>query len=294
VADFEVILMVYKSRQVLAQYLSQIGGKVPILVVDNSYEEDDISDLLAGYDDIRHVDSGGNIGFSAAANVGAEASQARTLIFMNPDTAPTPDALRRLADYLDKHPEVGAVGVAGVGTAGGGAQPGLRRLIAHMTGWFKLRPLSGIFYEHLHGRTVDAEWIAGSCLAIRRNVFSTVGGWDPFYFIYMSDFDLGLRLMRHGYRMRILGDVVIPHEDGGSSDLPSPWTWERRARAWVRFFRRTRRAIPAIGLTAILVAGHLGRAVAYTVRRDENRGLEQRIYVRSLLSEWIRPTSPGI
>jgi GT2 family glycosyltransferase len=110
----------------------------------------------------------------------------------------------------------------------------------------------------------------------------------------MSDFDLGLRLMRHGYRMRILGDVVIPHEDGGSSDLPSPWTWERRARAWVRFLRRTRRAIPAIGLTAILVAGHLGRAVAYTVRRDENRGLEQRIYVRSLLSEWIRPTSPGI
>ena len=293
-ADFEVILMVYKSRQVLAQYLSRIGGEVPILVVDNSYDEDDISDLLAEYDGIRHVDSGGTVGFSAAANIGAQASQARTLIFMNPDTAPTPDALRRLAEYLDHRPEVGAVGAAGVGTAGGGAQPSLRRLVAHLSGWFKRRPLAGIYYQHLHGHTVDAEWIAGSCLAIRREVFAAVGGWDPFYFIYMSDFDLGLRLMRHGYRMRILGDVVVPHDDGGSSDLPSHWTWERRARAWVRFFRRTRRPLPAIGLTTTLLAGHLGRVVAYTARGDKVRGLEQRVYVRSLISEWFRPSSPGI
>ena len=50
-------------------------------------------------------------------------------------------------------------------------------------------------------------------MAIRREAFEAVGGYDPEYFIYMSDFDLGRRLQQAGYRQRILGDCVVPHDD---------------------------------------------------------------------------------
>ncbi|MDJ0496944.1 MAG: glycosyltransferase family 2 protein [Acidimicrobiia bacterium] len=287
----EIILMVYKSRQVLPAFMAEVGSTLPIVLVDNSYHEDDISDLLSDYPNVRRVDSGGNIGFSAAANLGARIATSPILVFMNPDTRPAAATLTSLIAHLDNNPDLGAAGVAGIGTAGGGAQPTLRRVLAHATGWSRRSPLGGVFFQELNGRRVDAEWIAGSCLAIRREAFESVGGFDPEYPIYMSDFDLGRRLKRAGYRQRILGDLVVPHDDGGSSDLPMPWTWERRSRAWVRFLRHTRSLPVALGISAILAVGYAGRIVVYTTSGQWNRSREQRTYLRSMLSEWVRPTT---
>jgi GT2 family glycosyltransferase len=213
---------------------------------------------------------------------------------MNPDTQPAAATLTSLIEHLRQNPDLGAAGVAGIGTAGGGAQPTLRRVLANAIGWTRRSPLSGVFFQELNGRRVDAEWISGSCLAIRRETFEAVGGFDPAYPIYMSDFDLGLRLMRAGYRQRILGDLVVPHDDGGSSDLPMPWTWERRSRAWVRFLRQTRSLPAGLGISAVLVAGYVGRIVVYTMIGQWNRSREQRTYLRSMVAEWIRPTSPAL
>ena len=106
----------------------------------------------------------------------------------------------------------------------------------------------------------------------------------------MSDFDLGLRLQRAGYRQVILGDVVVPHDDGGSSDLPSLWTWERRGRAWTRYLRRNRPLPAALGLSLILVVGHAGRALVYALTGKRNRARELATYMRSVVTEWLRPT----
>jgi GT2 family glycosyltransferase len=287
----EIILMVYKSRRVLPAFLAEVGSTLPIVLVDNSYHEDDISDLLSDCPNVRRVDSGGNVGFSTAANLGARIATSPILIFMNPDTRPTAATLASLIGHLQNNPDVGAAGVAGIGTAGGGAQPTLRRVLAHAIGWTRRSPLSGVFFQELNGRRVDAEWIAGSCLAIRREAFEAVGGFDPEYPIYMSDFDLGRRLMRAGYRQRILGDLVVPHDDGGSSDLPMPWTWERRSRAWVRYLRQTRSLPAALGTSAVLAAGYVGRIVVYTMSGQPNRSREQRTHLRTMLSEWVRPTA---
>jgi GT2 family glycosyltransferase len=292
--DAAVILMVYRSRHVLGEFLTGVGKRIPIILVDNSCREDDLSDVIAGYPNVTHLDAGGNIGFSAAANRGARAATAPYLVFMNPDTQPTEEALRRLVDYLADHPEVGACGAAGIGTAGGGAQPSARRILAHTLGWHKRSPLSGIYYEDVAAETVAVEWIAGSCLAIRADVYAEVGGFDPEYFIYMSDFDLGLRLARAGYRQVILGDVVVPHEDGGSSDLPSPWTWERRGRAWARYLRRTRPLPAALGMSFLLFTGYAGRSVIYAVTGRRHKASEVFVYARSLLHEWLRPTKAAL
>ena len=288
-AELEVVLMVYKSRRVLGRFLPSIGTSIPIVLVDNSYAEDDLGDLLAGYPNVTRIDSGGNIGFSAAANVGARAATAPYLVFMNPDTQPTEEALLAMVDYLKEHPEVGAVGAAGIGTAGGGAQPSALRILAHTLGWHKRFPLRGIYYQNVAGEIVEVEWVAGSCMAIRADIYAEIGGFDPEYFIYMSDFDLGLRLARAGYRQVILGDVVVPHDDGGSSDLPALWTWERRGRAWTRYLRRNRPLPAALGLSLLLVVGYAGRAVIYAASGKRNRAQELAAYLRSLVAEWLRP-----
>lgn len=289
--DVQVILMVYKSRRVLGPFLAGIGTSLPVILVDNSYGEDDLSDLLADFPNVTRIDSGGNIGFSAAANVGARAATATYLIFMNPDTQPKVESLLRLVNYLETNPDVGACGAAGTVTAGGGAQPTARRILAHTLGWHRRSPQSGIFYLDVGDGPVDVEWVAGSCLAIRRDVYQRLGGFDPEYFIYMSDFDLGRRLQAAGYRQVVLGDVVVAHDDGGSSDLPAVWTWERRGRAWTRFLRRTRPFPIALALSLLLGAGYAARALFYAATRRPAKALELRTYLGAVFREWIRPSS---
>jgi len=282
---FEVVAMIYRSSHVLGPFLEGIGHRLPVILVDNSYGEEDLSDLLGSYQNVRHVDSGGNIGFSAAANLGARMSTTPYLIFMNPDTRPTEKNLTALVEYLEGHPGVVACGAAGIGTAGGGAQPTMRRILAHTLGRHRRHPLSGIYYQRLDGATVEVEWIAGSCMAIRSDVFAAVGGYDPCYFIYMSDFDLGRRLQAAGYRQMVLGDVVIPHHDGGSSALPNALTWERRGRGWIRYLRRTRRYPAALGLSMLLIAGNAVRTLLYAVRGERARAAETRSQLMAMLSE---------
>jgi len=128
-------------------------------------------------------------------------------------------------------------------------------------------------------------------MAIRRKVYETIGGFDPAYFIYMSDFDLGLRLHQAGYRQVVLGDVVVPHDDGGSSDVPSSWTWRRRGCAWTRFLRRTHSLPSALGLSSLLVAGYAIRAVAYALTGRRARAQELGSYGLAVLQEWVSPDS---
>lgn len=284
-------MVVYRSRASLEPFLRNLGPDVPLVLVDNSANEEDLTDVIAPYPRIRHVDAGGNLGYSAASNLGAQSSTAEFLIFMNPDTRPTPDALNRMVDYLEENPSVVCCGVAGIGTAGGGAQPTWRRVLVHAAGLHRRFPHAGLYFQELGGARVDVGWVAGSCLAIRRTDFERIGGFDPQYFIYQSDFDFGLRIQRNNQRQVVLGDVIIAHADGGSSDLPSSWTWETRARAWTRFLRNTRPLPAAIGMSAIMLAGNAVRTVFYRAQGQRMKALETATYTRSGFMEWIRPES---
>jgi len=291
---FELVVVVYKSRRALVPFLEHLGGDVSVILVDNSFHEDDLADVVDRYPNVRHIDSGGNLGYSAASNVGARASTAEYLIFMNPDTQPSVAALKVLVEYLEANPTVGCCGAAGVNTAGGGAQPTVSRVAVHALGLHRRLPLAGLYYQDVGGRRIDVGWVAGSCLAIRSKTFAAVGGFDPRYFIYQSDFDLGLRIAQHGLRQVVLGDVIIPHTDGGSSDLPSVWTWEKRGRAWTRFLRNTRRRPIAVLLSGILLAGYAARAAGYTVTRRHNRAHEVRTYFVAGVKEWFSPEATSV
>jgi GT2 family glycosyltransferase len=291
--NVEVIVMVYRSGHVLGSFLQGLGRELPVLLIDNSFGDEDLSTLLADYPNVRHIDAGGNIGFSAAANAGARASTAPYLVFMNPDTRPTATHIEELVRFLEQHPDVAACGAAGNGTAGGGALPTMRRVLAHTLGLHRRRPFSGIYYQQLDGADVEVEWIAGSCMAIRSSVFQAVGGYDPDYFIYMSDFDLGLRLQLAGHKQMLLGDVLIPHDDGGSSDLPQLWTWQRRGRGWIRFLWRTRSLVAAMGLSLVLIGGNAVRSLLYGLRGNRKKAIETRAYAVAMVGELIRRGDSG-
>lgn len=285
-ASYEVVVVAYQSRIPLTSFLESLGSGPSVIVVDNSIEIDDLGDLSQRFPNVRHVDAGGNLGFSAGANIGAQHSEAEFLVFMNPDTLPTETHLQQMVSVLSDSPNVASCGAAGIDTAGGGALPTIPRVLAHSMGLHRLFPTIGVYYYPKNGGRIPAGWIAGSCLAIRTSDFEAVGGFDESYFVFMSDVELGRRLSLAGRSQLLLGDVTVPHLDGGSSDIPSEWVWNQRGKGWAQFLYRTMPRWRGIVTGSVLVGGYIGRAVLYTAARRHIKAREVATYARSFVTEW--------
>jgi N-acetylglucosaminyl-diphospho-decaprenol L-rhamnosyltransferase len=70
---------------------------------------------------------------------------------------------------------------------------------------------------HLQNSTVPTGWVSGACLAIRRDLFTQVVGFDDKYFMYFEDVDLGYRLGKLGYTNLYIPEVSITHIGGEST-----------------------------------------------------------------------------
>lgn len=207
------------------------------------------------------------------------------LIFMNPDTLPRESELSRMVEVLAGSDSIASCGAGGIATAGGGALPTIPRVFAHVLGLHRVFATIGMYFYPKHGERLDVGWISGSCLAIRRSDFEAVSGFDEDYFVFMSDFDLGRKLTLRGRRQVLLSDVIVEHFDGGSSDLPSEWTWEQRGKGWGQYINRTMSGLRRRVVATILACGFAVRRLLYGALRKSLKAAEMRTMLDALRAE---------
>ena len=86
------------------------GGRVARVVVVDNASTDDSAGLLERCADVHVVHATRNLGFAGGANLGAQHTASRLLLFLNPDARVLPGAIDAAAGFLDAHPEFGIVG----------------------------------------------------------------------------------------------------------------------------------------------------------------------------------------
>ena len=125
---------------------------------------------------------------------------------------------------------------------------------------------------------VDVDWVSGACFAVRRSAFSSVGGFDEGYFMYVEDLDLCWRLKRAGWRVRYVPTAEVIHTGGVSaSRYPYRMLIAHHRSTW-RFARRTTRGrsramLPAVG---VLLLARLGVALVQESARHFAAGWVRR------------------
>lgn len=65
--------------------------------------------------------------------------------------------------------------------------------------------------------------ICGVCKAVRSDVFHSLNGFDPAFFMYYEDTDFSIRLKRHGFEFRLIDKAILHHIHAGSSGAQSPF-----------------------------------------------------------------------
>lgn len=170
---------------------------------------------------------------------------------LNPDTVVRPGALKELVRFLETHPDAGLAGSRLEDP------DGTRQMSA-----FPFPTLLGEFnhgarFGPLHRRLprwacepeihetnpVQADWVAGASLLVRKAVFDRIGLLDDGFFMYYEEVDFCLRARREGWTCWYVPTSKVVHLVGQSSGVtdrtrkarrvPGYWFEARR-----RFFQR--------------------------------------------------------
>lgn len=196
-----------------------------VIVVDNNSPDDSGRILREDYSQderVAVVELDKNAGFSAANNVGAERARGEVLFFLNPDTVVHESAIGKLYVFLTTHPKAGIVGPHvlnpdGTDQASVGSFVSIRTLMRH---YF---PVSALFRRGVMKRpnipqeTTEVDMVTGCAIALRREVFDRVGGWDESYFLYAEERELCYAVKNLGFRNYFLPSASIVHIGGAST-----------------------------------------------------------------------------
>jgi O-antigen biosynthesis protein len=158
----------------------------------------------------RRVPYVGPFHFAAMNNLGAQAATGDVLVFLNDDIEPLrPQWLAELLSHA-RRPEVGVVGAQLVYPSGAIQHAGIAIGIMDGAG----HPFRHLFAAQYWGwlpftRNVSA--VTGACLAIRRQVFEQLGGFDDDFPVNYNDVDLCLRARRAGYEVVLEPAALLRH-----------------------------------------------------------------------------------
>ena len=160
--------------------------------------------------------------FAANLNQGIAASTAEYVLTVNPDAVPEPGAVAALADFADAHPRCGVAGPRMV-WRDGTLQPSRRRfptvsgtLVRRTPLRFLLRPYtrqrSHYYLDEPTDAPVQADWMLGAFLLMRRELLEQIGGWDAGFRHYGEDIDVQYRAAEAGWERWYVPAAVVRHE----------------------------------------------------------------------------------
>ena len=189
------------------------------------------------------------LGFGANVNRGVAATTAELVCSVNPDAVPQPGAVSALRDFLAEHDRAGVAGPL-MRYPGGDVQPSRRRFPTVAGTIVRRTPLRLLFdpyrlqrrHYHLGERPdgpVEADWMLGGFLMLRRSMLVELGGFDEGFFLYGEDIDLCYRAMRAGWERWYVPAAVVDHEHQAVTDRRlltrrTLWHW----RGILRFVRK--------------------------------------------------------
>lgn len=185
-----------------------------VIVVDDG-STDDTPQLLSRIEGLRHHRRAANGGFIAACNDGAALARGGFLVFLNNDTVPQPGWLDALLATFHTHPDAGLVG-AQLLYPDGRLQEAGGVVFADGSAWNHGRFGDPADPRHAHVR--DADYVSGAAMAIPRDLFLTVGGFDGRYApAYYEDTDLAFAVRAAGRRVLYQPAARVVHDEGGTS-----------------------------------------------------------------------------
>jgi GT2 family glycosyltransferase len=210
-----VIVLSWNGRDYLEDCLSSVldqdvpADQYEVIVADNGSRDGSAAFVRERFPQVRVLEFERNLGFAEGNNVAYRETKGEFIVFLNQDTAVNQAWLRSLLEAIGSAPDVGAAH-ANVIQPWYPEYSGLaQRAQAPVAYSSEVNRLGYIGYHKLPSvdRLYNTIFLHGVCIILRRSVAELLGYvFDPDFFAYAEDLDLGLRVRALGYR-----SVAVPH-----------------------------------------------------------------------------------
>ncbi len=239
------VVVSHGHRDELAESLPALAPQVDEIVIVANVPGSLPDDLLGA----RVIENDRPLSYAANLNRGIAETAGELILVDNPDAVPEPGAVAELAAFVREHPRCGVAGPQLV-DPDGAWQPSRRRFPTVGGTLVRRSPLRLLFpplerqraHYHLDERPrepVEADWMLGGCLLLRRAMLRELGGYDPGFRMYGEEIDLCYRAAKAGWERWYVPAAVVRHRWDAVTDRTlltrrTLWHW----RSVLRFVRK--------------------------------------------------------
>jgi len=273
--ELSIIIVNWHSKEHVRNCIASILAttrsiRFEIVVIDNASFDGCDEMLRQHYPQVRFIQSNQNLGFAKANNVAFLESQGHSVLFLNPDTEATANAINVMFEYLQQMPNAGAVNCRllnadqTVQTSCIQSFPTILNSLLDsdlLRTLFPKLPLWGMapLFSDKDG-PVEVEALSGACIMLKRAIFESVGMFGEDYFMYAEDIDLCYKIRQAGYKNYFIPNVAVIHYGGAStektdSDFSSVTI---RESCW-RFLQKTRGKAYSMAYRLSMLLSSIGR-----------------------------------
>ena len=222
-----IVILSHNSREHLEACLASVFAldypreSTQIIVMDNASGDGTVAWLSQEHPGITCDESLENLGFSRGIHRGTALASGKYLAFLNPDMRVDVRWLSRLVKTIESAPDVACAGSVVLNWTGDridfAGRPG---------DGLNLFPADPVDSGTLPDPTRDIPILfsSGGAMLVRRDAYQELGGFDPDYFLYHEDVDLGWRLWSLGYRVLRASGSVAYHKQGSAAARLAPET----------------------------------------------------------------------
>ncbi len=227
-----VVIITFNGEPWIRQCLLSLRTstiKSHVIVVDNASSDNTVQLIEKEFPEVDLIKEGTNFGFGIANNIGicrAIELSSQYVFLLNQDAYVTAYTLEELLNFLDEYPKFGIASPLH-------CSPDLEHIdLKTYRGYLRTYAVSALCDATL-GRLQPYYQVYGINAAawlVRTDVFKTVGGFDPVYFMYGEDDDLIARFNLHSISFALLTHSKFVHlrESVTPSHTLSYWSCIKR------------------------------------------------------------------
>jgi N-acetylglucosaminyl-diphospho-decaprenol L-rhamnosyltransferase len=274
VADVTVVVVTWNALPWIERCLVSVRDR-DVIVVDNGSTDGTVDLVRAQFPHVRVIEQE-NRGMGGGNNTGMRAADGRYFFLLNSDAWVVGDGLDRLVAFADAHPEAAVVGprlrnVDGSLQRSVRGEPTLWRLATEYLFIRKLAPrsrrLNPLYAGGFdHEEVVEADWLFGPALLVRREAVDAVGLFDEDFFMFSEEVDWMTRFRRAGWKVLFFPGAEVVHVGGASH---GGTLYVENLRGHLRWFAKHRGPREAERVRRLLLLSLRLRATL--LRRDEYR-----------------------
>ena len=219
-----VIILNWNGAALLQRYLPTViagtdDAVADVIVADNGSIDNSLQVLQEKFPQVKVISFDKNHGFAEGYNLAIKQTMYPYTVLLNSDVRTPQGWLNPLLDYMEAHPDVGAVMPKLLHDSEDGPTmfdyAGAAGGYIDCHGYPYCRGRVFEFVEDDHGQYDDGPksvfWATGACLMVRSQLYQDVGGLDKDFFAHMEEIDLC-------WRIRLAGNDLmmenLPHDEG--------------------------------------------------------------------------------